>query len=423
MIALRTALLVAFGAALTACALATATDAAADPGSGVAERQILVMLRAVPPHFRPDAAYAPGYLSPLRRGGQRRIAESLARGHDLAVVDSWPMPTLGVDCFVMEAASSGVIARTLKELGRDARVESAQAMNVFRALGHDDPLYPLQRGALRWRLAEVHRVATGRNVRVAEIDSGVETDHPDLRGRVAVTRNFAGTPATGEAHGTAVAGIIAARADDRIGIAGVAPEAELYALRACEERARGDEATCTSFTLAKALQFALDSDVRVINLSLGGPRDRLLERLIDAAIARRIIVVGAVDSHAVDGGFPAALPGVLAVAAEGSVDVSGTALLAPGRDIPTTTIGRGWGFVTGASFAAASVSGVVALLLERAPAMDAVAVRRALVGDAIPGARSKPSGAVDVCSAIARTTKACVCGCTVARDAMSTIAH
>lgn len=419
----RAVRLFAFGAALAACALATASAAAADPGGAVAERQILVMLRAVPPHFRPDTAYAPGYLSPLRAGGQRRIAESLARRQDLAVVDSWPMPALGVDCFVMEAASSGVVARALKELGRDERVESAQAMNVFRVLGHDDPLYPLQREALGWRLAEVHRLATGRNVRVAEIDSGVEADHPDLHGRVSVTRNFAGTPATGEAHGTAVAGIIAARADDRIGIAGVAPEAELHALRACEERIRGDGATCTSFTLAKALQFALDSDVRVINLSLGGPPDRLLERLIDAAIARRIVVVAAVDSHAFDGGFPAALPGVLAVAAEGSVDAPPATLLAPGRDIPTTTIGRSWGFVTGASFAAASVSGVVALLLERAPAMDAADVRHALTGDGMPGAGPHPSPRVDVCAAVARTTGACACDCSAARNAMSVATH
>jgi hypothetical protein len=407
----RTALLAVITALMMTCALSAASHAAGMAASDAAERRVLVMLRTAPPHFRPDSAFAPGYSSRVRSGGQRRIAETLARRYDLAVVESWPMPALRVDCFVMEAASRDDIVRALNGLARDERVESAQAMQVFHVLGHDDPLYPLQNAALHWQLAEVHRIATGRNVRVAEIDSGVEIEHPDLRGRVVLTRNFADSPARPEAHGTAVAGIIAARADNGTGIVGVAPEAALYALRACEEGARRREATCTSFTLAKALQFALERDVQVINLSVGGPRDRLLERLLDAAIARRIAVVSAVDSGSRDGGFPAAHPGVLAVAPEGSSDAPASALRAPGRDIPTTTTGQGWGFVTGASYAAANVSGVVALLLERVARLDTAELRRALVPDGSAGQHR-----VDACSAVARATGECVCGCSVAAD-------
>src|SRR5206468_548036 len=78
--------------------------------------------------------------------------------------------------------------------------------------------------------------------------------------------------AVAELHGTAVAGIIGARADNSVGIVGVAPEAGLMALRACWQ-APPDEsaAVCSSFTLAKALQFAIDNNAKVINLSLGGP--------------------------------------------------------------------------------------------------------------------------------------------------------
>src|SRR6185295_8428623 len=137
------------------------------------------------------------------------------------------------------------------------RVESAQPINVFHTLGHNDPLYPLQPGARQWRLAELHEVATGRNAIVAQIDTGVELDHPDLRGQVALARNFVdGSDWAGEAHGTAVAGIIAARADNGIGIAGVAPQAVLMALRACWQAGDRGAASCNSFTLAKALQFA-----------------------------------------------------------------------------------------------------------------------------------------------------------------------
>ena len=161
----------------------------------------------------------------------------------------------------------------------------------------------------------------------------------------------------GEVHGTAIAGIIAARAGDGIGIAGVAPDASLVALRACRPTAPSSTSICTSFTLAKALQYALDQDVQVINLSLGGPSDALLARLIDVAIARRIIVVAAADPEFPDGGFPASHRGVLAVAAAGAQNAPEHALVAPGRDIPATMPGRSWGFVNGSSFAAAEVSG------------------------------------------------------------------
>jgi subtilisin family serine protease len=225
------------------------------------------------------------------------------------------------------------------------------------------------------------------------------------------------------AHGTAVAGIIAARANDGIGIAGVAPEAELLALRACRQAPDAPVATCTSFTLAKALQFALEQNVQVINLSLGGPRDRLLERLLDAGLAHRVIVVAAADPQARDGGFPASHPGVIAVASEGSEHPPGSALMAPGRDVPATTPGQAWGFVTGSSYAAAQVSGAVALVLERTPGLDAAQVRQALASGAVSGSGVDRPATVDVCSAVARTTRECVCGCMVAHDANSTPPH
>ena len=417
---LRAALLVAACAAMAACAQLPPGDGPAVPAADAPDRQILVMLRTPPPHYRPDTSYASGYGASVSRGGQMRIAEEIARSHGLRIVSAWPMPALGLDCVVMETGDRIVTTDLAEEVARDARVESAQSMNVFHVLGDDDPLIPLQPSARVWHIADVHRIATGRGVRIAEVDTGVEADHPDLRGRVAMQRDFVGTPAVGsEAHGTAVAGIIAARANDGIGIAGVAPEAELLALRGCRQAPAASTATCTSFSLAKALQFALEQDAQVINLSLTGPHDRLLERLLDAALARRVIIVAAADPRARDGGFPASHPGVIAVASEGSDHPPVGALLAPGRDVPATTTGHAWGFVTGSSYAAAQVSGAVALVLERTPGLDAAQARHALASG---GGLDAPA-TVDVCSAVALTTRACVCGCMVARDAMSTPPH
>ena len=170
-----------------------------------------------------------------------------------------------------------------------------------------------------------------------------------------------------ETHGTEVAGLIAARADNALGIAGVAPQARLLALRACWQDDRNGRARCNSFTLAKALQFAIDQRAQVINLSLGGPRDVLLGRLVDVALARGASVVAAVDPRAPDAGFPASLPGVIAVAGDPSRALPIRAFLAPADALPTTTVDGGWGLVNGTSFAAAQVSGLIALLRDAAP--------------------------------------------------------
>jgi len=392
-------------------------QAAAAPADDASPRQILVMLHVAPPHFRPEINYGGGYGARLGGDARRRVAEALAGKYGLKVVDDWPMPALGLDCFVMEALDNAPLTAVVEALAGEPRVESVQRMQLFHVLAHDDPLYPLQPAAKAWHLSELHRLATGRHVRVAEIDSGVEIDHPDLAGRVVAERNFVDEgPSVAETHGTAVAGIIAARADDAIGIAGVAPESELLALRACWEPSPHAAALCSSFTLAKALQFALERKAEVINLSLGGPSDRLLERLLDVALDRGTVVVAAVDPRTPDGGFPASVAGVLAVAGDDGQDAPAGALLAPGRDIPTTITAHKWGFVTGSSFAAAHVSGLVALLHELDPRLRPAEVHALLA----PRGRATGGDAmVDACAAVARTAGTCACGCALAHDSGS----
>jgi subtilisin family serine protease len=262
----------------------------------------------------------------------------------------------------------------------------------------------------------VHEVATGRNVVVAEIDTGVEIDHPDLAGQIIATENFVdGRPYTPEAHGTAVAGIIAAIANNRLGIAGVAPQARLMVLRGCWQEQAGGSARCNSFTLAKALQFALDKKPDVINMSLGGPPDRLLSRLLDAAVERGMVVVAAIDPSRADS-FPASHPGVLAVASEDAGMPASGVLVAPGRDVPTTMTGRRWDFVQGSSYAAAHVTGVVALLRQLSPASDARRIRESLQPPQAHPAADRAQ-MMDVCALVTRAADVCVCACGAARQA------
>lgn len=423
---LRALLMTALVLGVTACASLDRTDAATatagDPADG--GRQILVMLRLAPPHFRPDGNYAGSYDARFGREARRMTAQQLAAEHHLRLVSDWPMPTLGVDCFVMEVAAGDSPALAAERVAGDRRVESAQPVNTFHTLGHDDPLFALQPAAREWRLADLHEVATGRHAIIAQIDTGVDLDHPDLRGQVALARNFVdGSPYAAEAHGTAVAGIIAARADNGIGIAGIAPGATLLALRACWQQAvERSAASCNSFTLAKALQFALSRNVQVINLSLSGPRDRLLERLLDAALGLDITIVGAADP---DNrlAFPGSHPGVIRVAAQGTSGGAVDVVLAPGRDIPTTLPGGRWDFVSGASFATAHVTGMVALLRELLPRMRPAEVRDALNA---PAMRRTPAGPwlVDACATVGRAAGARVCASAPdARSALDANGH
>ncbi|MRW92490.1 S8 family serine peptidase [Duganella sp. FT80W] len=369
--------------------------------------EILVMFHLPAPHFRADSYGSADYREDAGKAARKRIATAVAHDYQLELMEDWAMPVLNVDCYRMRLRTGQSAEPVLEALSRDRRIEWAQVIQDFVAQAGSDPLYRMQPAAGAWQLDEVRKAATGRKVTVAVVDSGVESHHPDLEGQVALEENFVdGQKYVPELHGTAVAGVIAARAGNGVGIEGVAPDARLLALRACWQA--GSATRCNSFTLAKAMNFALSNGAQVINLSLSGPQDRLLQQLVEAAQQRGIRVVGAVDPARADGGFPASLPGVFAVASDGANTRNGTrTLLAPGRDIPTTMPGGRWGLVTGSSYAAAHVSGMLALLEELKPQMPAARLREGIVLNE----GSAPLTGIDLCATIIRITGKCSCAC------------
>ena len=366
-----------------------------------AARQILVMTRHVPDHYRPNGAYGGGYADELSKSARRRLGRQIARQFGLTVVDDWPLPMIGLDCIVMRVPEGQGPAAVAEQVSKHSAVAWAQPVEIYqaqaRAPEHGDPLFPVQPVTSQWQLARMHALATGRGVRIAVIDSGIDEKHPDLAGQLSINRNFVtGRPMKAEVHGTAVAGIVAAKAGNGLGIAGIAPDARVLGLRACSEAA--SVTSCDSFSLVKAVYFAVRQKADVVNLSLSGPNDRLLEILLKTAMRKGITVIAAVDKKQPSGGFPASVEGVIAVSDTRMERTNRKVYIAPGRDVPTTEPGARWSLVSGSSFAAAEVSGLVALIRQNG-------------GEARPLLLAGRGGTIDACSSLLRVARACDCRC------------
>jgi hypothetical protein len=356
-----------------------------------------------------------------------RFLSNLSRTYGLRRVADWPLSSLDIRCLVFEVADTRDRDSTIAALSRERFVESAQRLSTFDVSsdgkqpsavalaqssynqggydqgGYNDPYRKLQYGFDEMQIAEAHRWATGKGVRVAVIDTGLDTRHPELRERITGIRNFVdrdGDAFNADVHGTAVAGVIAAASNNKVGLVGVAPEADLLGLKACwKSEGDGRTARCSTFTLAKALNFAIDQGVDIINLSLGGPSDPLLARLVARALERNILVIGAVTPKW-PGGFPAGVSGVVAVSNVAAIDGAGS-LIAPGTQVLSTKPQSEYDFYSGSSFSTAYVAGMAALIRQRKPHLPGNVARELIATTAQSGPR-----APNACRALARLSAA-----------------
>lgn len=408
-------LLLVAAAWLVGCASAPSGSAPAGPpeaagvdAAGEATSHLMVTLRPAPP----------GRLDTFTR--------ELAETYGIEPVAAWQIQSLDRRCVVFGSRTPLVGRRLdtlLRALRADPRIDLAQSVQPFSTLAEagGGSYRHLQHNADTLHLEAAHRMATGRGVKVAIVDTGMDLTHPELRARILQAKDFAarrlvdgsrGKTSRGDAqggedalftrdlHGTAVAGVLAA-ADDGAGILGVAPAAGILALKACWPQSPGDrQARCDSYTLSLALDFALTAGAQVINLSWSGPPDPILEALVLTALDRGTVVVAALGAP---GTFPGHLPGLIAVRsleteAAGVPAAAVAALAAPGDEILSTVPGGGYDFFSGSSLAAAEVSGVVALLLEKKPDLGPAGVADLLRRTA----RDNPGqAAVDACAPLA----------------------
>lgn len=315
--------------------------------------------------------------------------DALAGRYGLSRIASQNIQLLGATIGLFRTAGNRSVDAVVRDLASDSSVRSVQP-NYRYALQDQKPAAggsdPAQYAQTQLHLPEAHRLARGMNVTIAVIDSGIDVAHPELANTVADTFDALGSKDGPHAHGTAVAGVIAAR----VRLTGSAPEVRILAIRAFSVAAGGAEST--SYVILRSLDYAVAHGAQIVNMSFAGPRDALIERAVAAAVARDVVLVAAAGNAGPKSPplYPAANPDVIAV---GGIDAgerlmaasnrgSYIALAAPGADLLVPVPDGKYQLMSGTSFSAAFVSGIAALVLERSPALKPAEVRKVLTGTA-----------------------------------------
>jgi subtilisin family serine protease len=313
-------------------------------------------------------------------------ADALARRHGLARLESQNFPLVGATIGLFRVTDRRSIETVSRELATDASVRSVQPN--FRYILQDQTAAPTegdpaQYALAKLRLPQAHTLAHGANVTVAVIDSGIDVKHPEFANAIAASFDALGSKEGPHLHGTGIAGAIVAHAR----LMGSAPASRILAIRAFGTAPNGAEST--SFVVLKGLDYAAAHGAQIVNMSFAGPKDALLERGIAAAAVRGIAMVAAAGNAGPKSPplYPGANPNVIAVSATDAQDRlfaasnrgGYIAIAAPGVDIFLPAPDEKYQMTSGTSFAAAYVSGLVALMLERNPALKPDEVRAILL--------------------------------------------
>jgi subtilisin family serine protease len=339
-------------------------------------------------------------------------AQALAAAFGLVVAEVTPLPSTADGLIVFNIPNAADVLAVAAALNADPRVRAAEPDFVFETTGQVSPqatgAASLKYGARLIGLDRLNPGMTGKDIAVAVIDTGADAAHPALEGRLKFKADVTGSPYKAGIHGTLVSGIVG----------DLASRAGLLSIQAClAESEQAIRARCSSVTLLKAMNLAMEKKARVINLSLGGPSSHLLQRAIEQAVKNGAVVVAAAGngSEGAAPPFPATMADVIAVTA---VDVEQAPytfatqgefidLAAPGVDILSSAPGGQWLVFSGTSAAAPHVSAVVALMLQQRRALAPANAQEFLEREARDlGASGKDSrfgsGLVDGCRTLAR---------------------
>lgn len=337
------------------------------------------------------------------------VIDGIIRFHRLKKVSQWLIKSLRLVAVVAEFSDKKTMDEVIADLVADDRIHSVESVKSYQLLTYNDPYFQLQNFMKSDDIENIHRLATGKGVVIGVVDTGIDRTHPELMDRIIYSRNFVAHDQNRfdlDEHGTTVAGVMGSAANNELGIVGVAPDVKLMAFKACWHDPVTRRAKCDSVSLIRALVDVIDQHPDIVNLSLSGPDDFLIRRLLKTASDRGIVLVAAVDPKS-KSSFPASMDEVIAVGTPigtaGSADTFG--ILAPGTDVLTTTPGATYAFRSGSSMATAYISGIAALMKERQPTLSGEQIRVHLRSTSSSHIGAVP--VVNMCAAVSQDGESC----------------
>lgn len=315
----------------------------------------------------PDAEYEPCELLVISDTmDDARAARENLTALSIEIRRRYVLSELGIVLSVFCAPEPGQTKQTLAGLVR-------QFPSLTIALNHRyvpaaEPQY--YASAIGWH-DELHICGAGR--RIGLVDTGIDVRHDTFANARLKARNLLspGEREAGREHGTATASVLAGTQDRSPGLVNTA---ELAAANVFRQRSNAGVDT-TAELLARAIDWLLEEGVEVINMSLAGPANRVLERAVAAAASSGVMVVAAAGNGDRNPVFPAAYPGVIAVTAvDARRRVYAQAnrgdyidFAAPGVDLFLAAPGNRSKYYTGTSFAAPFVTAALAVMKSRHP--------------------------------------------------------
>ena len=272
--------------------------------SSIPDDTVLIVVNDPRPERLRTNSYGTKYSAPIAYAHDpqlKRLSQSIAQDYDQEVLLEWPLESLSVHCFVIKRPD----AITLAKLNNDPRVAWVQPFNTH-TLKTSVASKAISRATAPPNPLPIAGDAAG--VRLTVIDTGADLQHQDLSNKSIFYRDLVARPTDvnhghNESHGTSILGLLAAQPKADAIIEGIASGATFQHLRGCwEEEGIG---RCNTFTLALALEAAIDWQPAIINLSLSGPSDRVLDALIARLTDSGTLVVSAFDDEReLDSRFP-----------------------------------------------------------------------------------------------------------------------
>lgn len=370
----------------------------------------LASCAALPPGTQTTGAVPPDvtWLTPPTETGAEyavdRVIVRLKQGRAVRSVQGMRMVQAieGLANAGLYAVPAGsTVAETVAKLRRDPGVVYAEPNYIYRATDFraaatvNDPMLSQLWGLTKSQAQQAWDVTAGDpGVVVAVVDTGVDYDHPDLKGQVVKgpdTGNHDNDPMDDQGHGSHVAGTIAAVANNGVGVAGLAYKTKVLAVKVLGSDGSGD-----TNSIVQGILKANELGARVINLSLGGPQQSsAMKDAVDQVTAKgSLCVVAAGNEGTSTPDYPAAYPNALAVGASDQSDKrasfsnygSYVDIAAPGVDILSSTE-KSYKKHSGTSMASPHVAAAAALLLAKNPNLSVQELRDALTttGDAATG--------------------------------------